>query len=121
MMKVVMMVGAFAMGMNCLAANFGPGIPYLGRFLYDSETGSIRLGSVVFLVVLVVAIAWTQMREGDKRKNNEGADKKGVSQFRQFRDFLRAHPLLDWMFLCACGVGFIALVLVCLKYHILEF
>ena len=121
MAKIVTMVGVLAVGMNCMAANFGPSIPYLSRFLYDSETGSIRLGSVVFLVVLVVAIVWAQMREGDKRKNNEGADEKSVFRFRQFRDFLRVHPLLDWMFLCACGVGFIALVLVCLKFHILEF
>lgn len=121
MAKIVMMVGVLAMGVNCMAANSGPSISYLGRFLYDSETGSIRLGSVAFLVVLAVAIAWAQIREGDKRKNNEGADEGGVSRIQQFRDFLRAHPLLDWMFLCACGVGFIALVLVCLKFHILEF
>lgn len=58
MAKMVMMVGVLAVGMDCMAANFGPSIPYLGRFLYDSETGSIRLGSVAFLIVLAVVVAW---------------------------------------------------------------
>lgn len=114
MAKMVMMVGVLAVGMDCMAANFGPSIPYLGRFLYDSETGSIRLGSVAFLIVLAVVVAWATKYDKKRiveKERRRAAGEKGESALRK---------LCGCLMFIFCPLAFIAIVLLLIKLGVIS-